>query len=378
MPLLDISPAVQAQESSESALWNSNEQTEFIQQQIRDLSNPSYRTRQLARWRLEQTPLATIAGIQNCLTKVEFNTATQLVDLLSSLATHGDVTISRKSQDALRANANRVSSTGRLADNALRAIADLQEEKALQILTHHGARIGMPGMLGFNLNAKLLQDERDLALWINPNFSGDKQVVEWIPFLKSVDTIFLEGPGIQSHHFQAVAQLPYIKNVKLKNLTLNKGDLELIKNFSNLELLELSYIDVSDDILSTLAELPVSQSLRLYGTKVSRAGAEQLAKQLDGIDIYCGAGGYLGVATEQSNTTVTKVIHGSGAWLGGIQELDELLSIDGVTIKNFADLRGELGNHIVGDKIVIALRRPITNSESQFLELEVTLGADPN
>lgn len=321
----------------------------------------------------------TIVGIQACLATVDFNTATQLVDLLSSLATHEDVTISRSSQAALRASANRVTSTGRLADNAVRAIADLQEEKALQILTHHGARIGLPGMLGFNLNAKLLlREETEVALWINESFTGDKQVVEWIPFLKSMDTVFLEGPGIQAHHFQAISQLPNIKNVKLKNLTLSISELELLKKFPNLELLDMNYIDVSDEILGTLVELPISQSLRLFGTKISSAGAEQLARQLDGIEIYCGAGGFLGVATEQSNTVVTRVNNGSGAWHAGIQAGDELLSIDGVAIKNFDNLRDQLGKHVVGDKIVISLRRPLTTSQSQFLDLEVTLGADPN
>ncbi len=368
---------IRAQESLDSAAVDKGDPN-FVQQQIKNLADPSYRTRQLARWRLEQTPFETINAIEACLANVDYNTASQLVDLLSALATHEDVAISRKSQLALRENANRVSSVGRLADNAVRAIADLQEEQALQILTHHGAKTGLPGMLGFKLNAKVIEEEHNLALWIDDSFTGDQQAIEWIPFLKSVETIYLEGPQITSNHFRAVSQLPNIKNVKLKYVTISKEDLELLKSFSELELLELNYVNVDDSILTTLASLPISQSLRLYGTRITKAGAEQLAKQLDGIDIYCGAGGYLGVATDQSNTTVTQVIANSGAALAGIRNNDELKSIDGVAINNFADLRGELGKHLAGDKIVVSLRRPVSNLESIFLELEVTLGTDPN
>ena len=66
----------------------------FLQQQITDLSHPSYRARQLARWRLEQSPAASIRAIEKSIRSIDYNAASQLVDLLSSLAMHTDVSIS--------------------------------------------------------------------------------------------------------------------------------------------------------------------------------------------------------------------------------------------------------------------------------------------
>ncbi|MCA9133397.1 MAG: PDZ domain-containing protein [Planctomycetales bacterium] len=385
---LDSSPQETGPQDGEGAARNvpavsQTVKPEYIEQQIRDLSHPSYRARQLARWRLEQHPKHTIEAIQDCLPQVEYNTGAQLIDLLSVLATHGDLATSLQSRTTLSEHANRVSSIGRLADNAVQAIADLQEEQAYEILIHHGARIGLPGVLNFNLNARMSlpgsmkQDE--LALWIDERFSGDEQAIEWIQFLKSIKTVFLEGPNIDSRYFQAVTRLPQVRNVKLKYVTLTKDDLELLKSFTALELLELNYTNVDDDILDTLAELPISQSLRLYGTQITQAGAERLAQQLDGIEIYCGGGGYLGVSTDQSNTIVSRVIAGSGAQQAGILIGDELQQVNGVTIKVFDDLRTELGKYVAGEKIKIVLSRRVSplNPGTVELELEVKLGEDP-
>lgn len=351
--------------------------------EIRALSDPSYRVRQMARWRLEQSPLETLAAIEGCLADVDYNTGGQLIDLLSALATHSEEAISGHARAILRTHANRVSSVGRKADAALRAIADLQEAQAIEILTHHGAHFGSPNRLGFSLNARLSLESGELSLWIDQSFSGDDDVVAWIQFLKSIDTVFFEGPEINSNHFRALAKLPGIKNVKLKHVSVTADDLNALSSFQSLELLELCYVDVDDSFLDQIAKLPISQSLRLSGTGISSEGAKRLARQLDGIEIYCGKGGFLGIQTHPKDTLVNDVIDGSGAKLAGIEIDDELTHVDGVPIKNMADLRTELGKHPAGDRIVITLKRTLPSTEMPNtqnvveLKLEVTLGEDP-
>ena len=362
--------------------------------EIHALGDSSYRVRQMARWRLEQSPLETLAAIEGCLDEVDYNTGGQLIDLLSALATHSEVGISVRAREVLRAHANRVSSIGRKADTALRAIADLQEAQAIEVLTHHGAHFGSPSRLGFTLNAKLALESSELSLWIDESFSGDDDVIAWIQFLKSIDTIFFEGSQINSSYFQALAQLPSIKNVKLKHVSITADDLKSLASFPSLELLELCYVDVDDSYVDLLAKLPISQSLRLFGTSISNEGAQRLAGQLDGIEIYCGKGGHLGIATLPKNTLVTEVRDGSAAKLAGIEREDELTHVDGVPISNMANLRTELGKHPAGDVIVISLKRILPDTEEsdpqmpdaqkphtpKFVELklEVTLGEDPN
>ncbi len=353
---------------------------EFVQQQIQDLNHPSFRVRQLARWRLEQYPKQTVAAIGRSIHKVDHNTGAQLINLLSVLATHTDVTISLQAREILGSAAKSVSSIGRMADNAMHTIADLQEEQAMEVLLHHGARIGPRN---FFLNARV-EVTNEISLHIDESFSGDGDTIEWIRFLKSVESVFLEGPGVDSRHYRAISQLSGLRNIRLKRVSIKQEDLRLFKLLADVEHLGLNYVDVDDSILPTLAELPISQSLRLYGTRITQAGAARLAEQFDGIDIYCGRGGYLGVGTNPADTVVTKLIPGSGAQLAGIQERDKLTHINGVAIANFTDLRTELGKYMAGDQIEVQLDRPVEvqldrSVEEKLVPVKVTvvLGEDP-
>jgi hypothetical protein len=349
-----------------------------IQQQIRELSHPSFRTRQLARWRLEQTPELAIEAIDACLGQVEYNTGAQLVDVLSALATQTDVTISLQARETLQKHANRVSAVGRMADNAMRAIADLQEEQALQILTHHGARFGPSNLLGIVLNGQIPRNDPDFALWIDDSFTGGDEAVVWIQFLKSIDTVYFQGPNIGAGHFRAISKLPDIKRLKCKNVKLSVDDLTRLKGFTWLKLLELAYVDIDDSYLNVLAELPISDTLRLFGTRISAAGAERLARQLDGIEIYCARGGHLGIATHPSNTIITEVKPNTGAQRAGIMELDRLTHVDGVAISNMSELRAELAKHSASESVQITLIREPLPGTSEEHTLTVTLTEDPN
>lgn len=348
-----------------------------IDAHIRDLADTSYRVRQLARWRLEQSPLETLAAIEVRLAQVDYETGDQLIDLLSAMATHSDVAISLRARAALQSHANSVSSLGRRAATALRAIADLQEAQAIEILSHHGARFGSPNALGFTLNGQLQQPAQLLALWIDQSFTGDEATIAWIQFLKSVDSVFLEGPDIGDRHFESVSRLPGIKNVKLKHVRVTRDNLQALSSLQTLEMLDLSYVDIDDSYLELLARLPVSQSLRLFGTRITQAGAERLAQQLDGIEIYCGKGGYLGIATNTKNTEVSELTPGSGAQLAGIRIGDVLTHVDDVPIRDMSELRTQLGEHIAGDQIVISLKRRLAANETVEMHLDVTLGEDP-
>jgi hypothetical protein len=380
--LLGLAPQTAYSQSDSSASATDSTVVEpdaaFIEQQIRDLSHASFRTRQLARWRLEQSPQLAIEAINACLGQTEYNTGAQLVDVLSTLATQTDVTISLKARETLQKHANRVSAVGRMADNAMRAIADLQEEQALQILTHHGARFGPSNLLGIVLNGQMLRNDPDFALWIDESFTGNDEVVAWIQFLKSIDTVYFQGPKIGPAHFRAISKLPEIKRLKCKHVTLTEQDIANLKNFTWLKLLELAYVDIDDSYLQLIAELPISDTLRLFGTRISAEGAQRLAQQLDGIEIYCGRGGHLGIATHPSNTVITEVKPNTGAQRAGIQELDRLTHIDGVQITNMSELRAELAKRSAEESVQITLiREPLPGTFEEHT-VKVTLTEDPN
>lgn len=339
-----------------------------LARQIDLLEHSNFRTRQNARWRIEQSPNQALEVIPTKLATCGYNVGSQLVDILTVFATSTELEISLKSLDILKEAATRLSSVGGLASNALLAIAELREEEAIEILSYHKARIGLPN---FKLNAQT-NTGNDLSLRIGDTFTGDDDAITWIRFLKSVETVYFEGEKIDSRFFKAIAPLKGIKNVKLRQVNVTKEDLKVLKNFDKLELLELAYLDADDSFLETLAELPMSQSLRLYGTKISREGAKSLSEQLDGLDIYCGLGGFLGVATAENNTRVTLVVRGSAADVAGIQANDILTKVNGNPIATFGDLREELGQCVPSEKITIEFRRL-----GKYIEVDTVLTKDP-
>ncbi len=343
---------------------------EYLQKQMADLSHPSYRARQLARWRLEQTPTATLRQIEQTVLKLDQNGAAQLIDIASSLAIHSDTHISLEAHAILERLANDASSIGHLANNTLRAIADLQESQATEALIYAGAYIGA---VDFSYNGRLGAVDDYRALRIDASFRETEEMIERIRFLKSVEAISLSGPAIDTKYFKALSELTQLKVIKLKGVTLTADDLKLFENFQSLEHLGLNYMQVDDSIVPQLLELPISQSMRLYGTKITEVGEQLLRKQFDGIEIYRGNGGFLGVSTDAANAIVKSVTNQSAAEVAGIQVDDQLTHVDGVPINSFAELRRELGKHSASERIEVQLKRG--NME---LTVSVDLLEEPN
>jgi hypothetical protein len=340
-----------------------------LREHIIALSHPSYRARELARWRLEQQPLQSIVEIQKNIQSVDHNAAAQLIDLLSSMAMSSDVAVSVEARSALGDLANNTTSVGKLAGNTLNAIADLQEEKAMQILAFHGAQF-RHGL--FTINGHSRADPSLLGMKIDETFDGDAETIKWIRFLKSIDAIYFIGPQIDTRYFEAVSGLTRLKVIKLKRVSLIDSDLKLFRNLLALEHLGINYTPIDDSSIPSILELPVSQSLRLYGTRITEKGEAQLNNQLDGIQIYRGNGGFLGISMLAKNE-VDSVVLQSAAQRAGIRVGDKIMTVDGVAIGNFEELRSELGKHVVGDAVSFDIIRqgiPVT--------IVAVLGEDQN
>ncbi|MEZ6133926.1 MAG: hypothetical protein R3C53_03345 [Pirellulaceae bacterium] len=262
---------------------------EFVDEQLSQLGASDFRARELARWRLEQTPAQSIAGIKRVIHAADYNAAAQMVGILSALAIRTDAEISLSSRQLLNELSQETSSIGRMASNTLGAIADVQEAKAIEILTYHGAYIGPSD---FPINGKQRSAENWLSLKIDESFTGDAEVVQWIRYLKSVECVYFLGSKIDTNYYSAIAQLGQLKAIKLKRARLAAADLASFKNLQELEHLGLLYMDIDDSYLPALLELPLSRSMRLYGTQLTQQAEDRLVAQLDGVEIFRGNGGF--------------------------------------------------------------------------------------
>ncbi|MCA9191050.1 MAG: PDZ domain-containing protein [Planctomycetales bacterium] len=348
---------------------------EYLQTKLDELSSDSYRARQAAYWQLSQHPSDTVRIIGLRIDKFDYNTTQQIIELLSLFATHEDPRTQRQAYELLQQLAERVSGVGILAQNVVLGIADIQEAKAIEHLNHYGV---MFGDRFFMIDGKRprfnVGDEYSPAMVLSSRFIIQrKEILDWIPFVKSVDTVYIIGE-FDRPLLESVSKMRGVKNVKLREIKLTAADLDLFREFYTLEHFELSYVDIDDSCIETLLSLPINISLRLYGTNISDEGAEKLARNLSTIQVFCARGGHLGVSMDLNDTVVLDVAPNSAALLGGIQRSDVLTHIANVPISNFDELRRELGKFRAAETIEIRLKRPVSHFQKEEVTLHVTLG----
>ncbi len=346
---------------------------EKLQEQIENLKSPSYRTRQLAIWYLEQYPKRALPLLRAAGKTTDLNVGAEIVGMLSTQAMVTDTSISVEAHEALKEIAggtHSVTAVSHLALDALEGIADRQELLAQQALLDLNVEIGE---LPLNINGQMQNEitSRSMILHVKDDFSGKAEQLRMFRFLRSVDTAYLEGTAISEQMLREVLAMPAIKRLVLKGPAVSNTMLQVIFEVRELEHLEIVYAPVDDSALDTLVELPLVGSLRLFGTKISPEGATRLKKELDGLDIYIARGGFLGVQTNPLNLHVSKVVVGSGAEKGGILPDDIITHVNKKPVKVFDQLRAELANFAPGEQVDVVVSR---RSLEKTITLTVTLG----
>jgi PDZ domain len=343
------------------------EATKLVSQQISNLSDARYRVRLIARSVIEQYPTAALEVISKEIRTTDAVVGIQLVDMVSGLAMHSDLAISSKATELLSSLANEATSVGRGATNSLSAIADIQEQKAFEVLTHYGAYIGLQN---FSLNGKMELNPTKLSLSIIDDFSGTDAELKWIRFLKSVEVVYFRGKKISTVAIDAASKLKQLRAIRFHGIQLKPEQLLQFKDLTALEHLGLSYVDVDDSFVPIITQLPITESIRLYGTKVTEAGKQQLMAHFNGLDVFRGSGGFLGISSRTNTTIIDTVTAGSAASIAGIRTRDRIIAINDVQVSTFDKLRAELAKYQAGDEVEIALERLTFRVSEDELKVE--------
>lgn len=192
---------------------------------------------------------------------------------------------------------------------------------------------------------------------ISPKFQGtaaDLQgldQVDWIEFAR------LEGPQINREILKATLKLPQLKHLQIVNAPLTTDDLMLLKDGPDLDTLELTYIPVDDAFVAVVQQLPIWGSLWIFGSKLSPAGADALAKTLSDVNVDVLRGAYLGVISQGNSLIVHEVERNSAADIHGIRPRDRIVSLNESRLESFDQLRRELGKFSPGEEVTIEVER---------------------
>jgi hypothetical protein len=251
-----------------------------------------------------------------------------------------------------------------MAKRCKAAIDDAKEQQATEVLQALGASIGyLPLVVNGSKNTL---NGPEFALEINSEvFAGSPESYKWMRFLRSVKVVSLHGPVVSESLLTAITEMPQATKLLFKRCKLSSDELRILRTMPTIEHLEFSYVPVGDEIVPTLCELPLSESLRMFGTRITAKGEEAIAKQHDGLEIYRGAGGFLGIQSAPAGPViVTRVEPNSAADIGGIYELDHIKEVNGVVVKDFPQLRVELAKYAADESITVLVERQAFNPEN--------------
>lgn len=360
---------------------------EVLREHIQKLNDPSYRTRQLAIWYLEQNAERALPLLREAGDTTDLNIGAEIVALLSSQAMAPDPVISVAAHEALQhiAGGERsVTAVSYLANSALAGIADRQEVLARQSLLDLKVEMGPLRLtIGGTMQNEIGFTPSNIV-HVTSDFTGTEKDIRLFRFLRSYDTAYLEGDKITEKLLHEVLAMPGLKRIVLKGPAITNEMLTALFDVPSLEHLELSYADVDDAAIDTIVDLPLVDSLRIFGTRISMKGAARIKEQLDGLDVYIGRGGFLGVSTKPTDLKVERVVPDSGAARGGIEAQDLITHVNDKPLKTFSQLRDELANFAPGEKVTVTVERyrdiergrPFRATETLTLKLEIILGKD--
>lgn len=323
---------------------------------IKDLDSDDYSKRQLATLNLGKRKSASIPLVIDAVGDATGEKAERLLQFLSAIAVDPYSDSGKIAFDALNELAiSRTTSKSLRAEKILQVIGAEQRDLTVNLLRVCRIPLRDRELQVMSSSPYILQ-----PLVIDRQFFGNAEDLVCLKWLTNVQFARLEGPRINREVLQQVIRLPHLKKLQLVETELVAEDLALLRDAPDLDLLEIVYSPIGDEAVNTLLELPVWGNLYLFGTQLTQSGVQPLKSQLDGVDLFVSRGGFLGVKAFGNSTVIDGVVSGGAADRDGLRRGDKMLSVNGVPISFFEDLRKELAKFADGESVTIEVeRRPM-------------------
>lgn len=336
-----------------------------VKRWIEDLVSPNYSKRELASEQLKEHSGQSLAFLLEELEVANGEAHSRLLTLITDLATNPESPVSKSAYQGLQKLSTRM--TGAKSIQIKQIVESIHTEVAQ--------------LAWYRYKRKSKSIETTFPSRSNPNYAVSNPVVidatfagtyedlseldqiDWVTFAR------LQGPSITRQHLEAVLKLPKLSHLQLVDVPLTSEDLMVIKQGPDLDILELQYVPVGDEIVEHLASFPVWTEIWIYGTKISRAGLEKAEALLGDVVLTYSRGAFLGVRCMSNDVVVDHVEAGSAADNSGIMVGDRLRTINGRRLARFDDLREELGKFSDGEEVDIEYMRA-----GELIKTKVVLG----
>ncbi len=326
-----------------------------IEQWVRQLDSNEFVMRKVATQNLIRAGRPAISPLAEVLRGSNLEVTTRAVHALRELALQGDEATEVEAREALENVAKtRPTAASRLASDALIALNEQRQQRAMERLRKLGAKIGFaqnPGAFGARM--AVLQVE------IGPAWQGTDDDLRQLRWIDELDKLILMGPKVLDGSLRTIEKLPNLRYLTIRNAKVTDAALRHIRDHRVLSELDLMYIPVTDSCIEDLKTLVNATRIRIFGTQVSSNAALELDNALANATIEHKQGAFLGVRCLQGPLPceVSRVVAGSAADQAGVRTGDIIIEYGGNPIRNFDDLRKLIGQNKVGETIDIQVIR---------------------
>jgi hypothetical protein len=214
--------------------------------------------------------------------------------------------------------------------------------------------------------ADSIEDFRELAdtpVEVDPANAKEVPAVEFLEGGDIVEVIggvvFFGGPG--GGVFEAAGE----ESMQAESLVLDGnwrgGDdgLAVLRDLPEVTTIDIHGAKLGDSALKHIAALPKLSNLHIRGTVFSVAALRNLHRAKPDVYLFCQGEAMVGIHadTTSGSCVLSSVYAGSGAADAGLRAGDKVVAIDGVEIRDFAELTISVYGHQVGEKLQVQFER---------------------
>ena len=139
-----------------------------------------------------------------------------------------------------------------------------------------------------------------------------------------------------------------------------------LKDVPEIWSIAVSGAKITDASLMYMAELPNLSNLQIRDTNITRSGLRKLREQKPDLQVQARGEAMMGVNADigTSPLVLTSIFPDSGAFQAGLREGDVVHSVDGLGIKDFADLTISIYGRKAGEKVRVEYERAGTKKST--------------
>lgn len=307
------------------------------------LDSDLFATREEATQQLIAAGAVAVQPVTDTIIRGSPEAAMRGIHILRELALSGEANTEAAARAALQTIVDgKPGSIARRAASTIATLDALRQQRALADLERLGAKVSIAQTL---IGVQPFQEMQSVE--IGEAWQGEEKDLWRLKWLSQVDQIVFRRVKISE---EVLAHVTSLKNLKV---------------------LEVKYVPIDDRAIEHLKELKGVLAIRLYGTAISKGGADKLQAALANAKIDLRQGGFMGVGGQAhpQGFAVTIVHPGSAADKADLRVKDVIVKYHDKPIADFEALTAEISKNRPGDMIRLEVLR-----DEQTVVKSLTLG----